>query len=245
MKKLALALALCLVLSACGGAASSAPSSAPVESVSSVSSSGSANEQPYEPVERILYSIKSGLESDGNFSVEYSYDDTAATVYATANGLQDFMNKVSENPTEENLASWDGFSDSVSDMFDVLRDSLDDYGHSDLPAVLVLQSDNETADIAIMVNDDGVQFNALSNLEPVPDGTYPEGMYLVGKDIPAGEYQLTPNDPDRSSYYEVTSDSSGTLDSIIVNDNFDFQVYLTVSDGQYLTIKRATAQLVQ
>lgn len=67
-------------------------------------------------------------------------------------------------------------------------------------------------------------------------GTYPEGMYLVGKDIPAGEYKISSSG---RGYYEVSANSSGTLDAIITNENFDSDVYLTVSDGQYLKLNRA------
>ena len=68
------------------------------------------------------------------------------------------------------------------------------------------------------------------------DGIYPEGMYLVGKDIPAGEYKISATG---SGYYEVTSDSVGELDSIVTNENFDGDVYLTISEGQYLKLSRA------
>ena len=68
------------------------------------------------------------------------------------------------------------------------------------------------------------------------DGIYPEGMYLVGKDIPAGEYKISSNG---SGYYEVTSDSVGELNSIVTNENFEGDVYLTISEGQYLKLSRA------
>lgn len=64
------------------------------------------------------------------------------------------------------------------------------------------------------------------------------GMYKVGVDITAGEYVLFPNIGD-TAYFEITSDSTGTLDSVIANDNFTGRAYITVSDGEYLNIKRA------
>lgn len=63
-----------------------------------------------------------------------------------------------------------------------------------------------------------------------------EGMFKVGKDIPAGEYKIH---SDGSGYVEVSSSSSHLLDNIISNDNFDGDSYITVSDGQYLTLTRA------
>ena len=68
---------------------------------------------------------------------------------------------------------------------------------------------------------------------------YPAGMYKVGKDIPAGEYAVTP-EYGASGYLEVTSDSTGSFDSIISNENYNGRVYITVNDGQYLTINRSS-----
>ena len=76
----------------------------------------------------------------------------------------------------------------------------------------------------------------------VSDGTIKNdnlsgGMYKVGVDIEAGEYKVT---PDGSGYYEVDSSSAGTLDAIVANENFSSDVYVTVSDGQYLKLSGAT-----
>lgn len=67
------------------------------------------------------------------------------------------------------------------------------------------------------------------------------GMYKVGTDIPAGEYVLTCTGS--SSYFEITSDSTGKLDSIIANDNISTHTYLTVADGQYLKVKNGKIKL--
>lgn len=69
--------------------------------------------------------------------------------------------------------------------------------------------------------------------EPV-NGVYPEGMYKVGKDIPAGEYKISPT-KDRG-YFEVDSNSSGSMDAILANDNIENEVYQTLSDGQYIKL---------
>ena len=67
---------------------------------------------------------------------------------------------------------------------------------------------------------------------------YADGMYKVGTDIPAGEYILCPS---ATAYYQVASDSTGALESIVSNDNFSGTRYITVSDGQYLTLTSCTA----
>ena len=40
--------------------------------------------------------------------------------------------------------------------------------------------------------------------------------------------------PSSPAYYAVSSTSSGKVEDILDNDNFDGRRYLTVADGQYL-----------
>lgn len=65
-----------------------------------------------------------------------------------------------------------------------------------------------------------------------------EGMYKIGSDLPAGEYILF-NETVLPSYYQVTTDSTGSLESIVSNDNFNGNRYITVSEGQYLEFREA------
>ena len=67
--------------------------------------------------------------------------------------------------------------------------------------------------------------------------SYKDGMYKIGKDIKAGEYVIVPSSK-VSGYFSLSSDSSGSFDSIIANDNFDGRRYVTLEDGQYLTLQR-------
>lgn len=85
------------------------------------------------------------------------------------------------------------------------------------------QSDGQTADAA-------------------PAATVSEGTYRVGTDIQAGEYKLTAQ-AGTSGYWEVTASSSPDA-SIIGNDNFENSAYVTVTDGQYLTLRRCTGKLL-
>lgn len=61
------------------------------------------------------------------------------------------------------------------------------------------------------------------------------GTYKVGSDIPAGEYVIAASGT--FCYVEVAKDSTGTLDSIVANENVSTHTYFSVSDGQYLKIK--------
>lgn len=66
------------------------------------------------------------------------------------------------------------------------------------------------------------------------DGMLPQGMYLVGKDLPAGEYKVVAKRA--GSYVEVSASSRHTFGDIISNDLFAGERYITVQDGQYLKI---------
>lgn len=129
---------------------------------------------------------------------------------------------------------------------------------SSIPAYFALTSDSSGNFDSLIANDNFVTFtyitvsdgqylkveraqfvDALSYQPSGADenGYYKEGMYKVGRDIPAGEYKVesTSNTP---CYIEVRSDSSHTFDSLIHNENTNSNVYINVSDGQYLTVNR-------
>lgn len=80
-----------------------------------------------------------------------------------------------------------------------------------------------------------VAADVVLNIEP--DGSFEEGMYRVGIDIPAGEYKLTSTD---GGYYCIYKNSVPPFD-IISNDLFDGSSYVTVKNGQYLMTSRCTA----
>ena len=69
---------------------------------------------------------------------------------------------------------------------------------------------------------------------------YAAGMYKVGTDIPAGLYVLTAETL-FSAYFEVSSDSSGSFDSLLYNENFNGRCYLELKAGQYVELDRCTA----
>lgn len=111
----------------------------------------------------------------------------------------------------------------------------------------IITNENFTNRIYISVSD-GQYLKFGGTATPVAEapayvaenGYYPEGQYLVGKDIPAGEYKISVTDNAMGmGYIEVSSGSSGTLDSIITNSNIEMDTYQTISDGQYLTLSGA------
>lgn len=78
----------------------------------------------------------------------------------------------------------------------------------------------------------------LSTVTSQPTTIIGEGTYLVGADIVAGTYMLLANGK-YSAYYSINT-TSGSDSEIISNDNFSYNQIISVSDGQYLEIKRCT-----
>lgn len=63
------------------------------------------------------------------------------------------------------------------------------------------------------------------------------GTYKVGRDLPAGEYNVQLIEGEDSGYWEINSAPLGTSFEVIDNDYFtDSSVYVTVQDGEYLTL---------
>lgn len=69
------------------------------------------------------------------------------------------------------------------------------------------------------------------------ENRYSSGQYKVGTDIPIGEYILFASGG--TGYFAVSSDSNGS--DIIVNENFDYNTIISVSDGQYFELVRCYA----
>ena len=71
---------------------------------------------------------------------------------------------------------------------------------------------------------------------PATSKAYDAGMYKVGKTIPAGQYVLYPTRKGQTGYFSINRDSSGSLNSIISNDNFYGNSIVTVRTGEYLKL---------
>ena len=108
----------------------------------------------------------------------------------------------------------------------------------------IVFNDNVKGNVYLTVNDGEYLKATGGTLYPVEeapsivpsDGVYKDGMYKVGKDIPAGEYKIILTDTIGMGYYEVSTDSRHGIESIVTNENVQADTYLTISDGQYLKI---------
>jgi hypothetical protein len=97
--------------------------------------------------------------------------------------------------------------------------------------------DTEVNDKQSSVNDVADSVSDLNQSNQ--DQWIKEGMYKIGIDLPADEYLIVSN-TGTASYYQLAKDSTGSISSIISNDNFTNHRYLSVFDGQYLTVVNAS-----
>lgn len=63
------------------------------------------------------------------------------------------------------------------------------------------------------------------------------GTFKIGKDLPAGTYQLTATAG--MGYVQIASNSTNTSSAVVSNDSFTSDTKVTVSDGQYLKLTQA------
>lgn len=134
-------------------------------------------------------------------------------------------------------------NESVNTAFHILYDGDDKYCisfHSQDDSTVVMIYFQITMPSSETEHDQETE-PATEPPEPAPPvKTYTSGKYKVGIDIPAGEYFLQ-TASSLFGYMSVSRDSSGDLDSIIENENFDTHHYITIQDGQYLELQNATA----
>ena len=83
----------------------------------------------------------------------------------------------------------------------------------------------------------------VGNLSDFNNGRAMMGIYKVGKDIPAGEYNIQLLNGATTGYYEVNSSPIGSNSDIITNDNITSNAYVTISDGQYIKLSNCFISL--
>lgn len=86
---------------------------------------------------------------------------------------------------------------------------------------------------------DGSKFYSVADAPSVipQDGIYKDGQFKVGTDIPAGEYKYVLDSESGIGYIEVSKNSSHDIGTIVTNETPQADGYITVTDGQYLTLQ--------
>lgn len=97
----------------------------------------------------------------------------------------------------------------------------------------------QIADLEAQIAELKKELSTLSGSDLSEAPSWSSGSYRVGEDIPAGEYVIFSKG--FSGYIELCSDSSGSFDSIIMNDNIMSNSIVTIEDGQYFNMTSCTA----
>jgi len=74
---------------------------------------------------------------------------------------------------------------------------------------------------------------------PTPEPPINDGTFVVGTDLKAGEYFIIANE-NRLGYVLLTRERDLVVDTIIWQRHFENHTFVTVQDGEFLTIKNAT-----
>lgn len=194
-----------------------------------------------------------GEDTAGELTSEQTTDQAATQDTAQATTQTTTQGTVPEQTTTEAAAFNAGMYKIGTDLpageYILITNSI-------LPAYLQVSSDSTGSLESIISNDNfsgnryvtvtdgqyleftgskGYPQDKAPSLVPA-DKTYSEGMYKVGKDIDAGEYKVIPDEAAIPAYVEVSKDSSGILGSIVSNDNFQAEKYVTIAQGQYIKL---------
>lgn len=90
----------------------------------------------------------------------------------------------------------------------------------------------------------GCEFALAQSVAPytAENGSYADGMFLVGKDIAPGSYIAQANGETLQSFVEVAQNSTGSAESILVHQDLQAgqRASLEVFEGQYLWLAGST-----
>lgn len=72
----------------------------------------------------------------------------------------------------------------------------------------------------------------------------PSGMYIVGEDIPSGEYELKSTN-DKKAHYTIYNEIPSSKDGIVYSlDYFDVNTFITLKEGSYILYKNSEMSLI-
>lgn len=69
--------------------------------------------------------------------------------------------------------------------------------------------------------------------------TYPSGMYLVGKDLKPGVYEISSSRAGTAGSYSISADARGNMSSFYQRTTISEPVMQVLEDGQYITLNGA------
>lgn len=132
---------------------------------------------------------------------------------------------------------WDDFKSYLCESYQSLP------AFPDAPKIVLYIRDSPDGEIYLTISNGAIAHDIfdLGDVDPAVQRSISAGMYLVGKDIAAGTYRLT--SAGGMAYWERSSNATGELGAIIANDVFDATSYVTVNNGEYLTLTGCSGEL--
>ena len=188
----------------------------------------------------VIYSITVNNGKENDF---FKLDDTAIN---SEEDQEKSDEETNANQTVYRASTYKIGTDMPSGEYIVFSERNSGYFsiNSDSSGNSILSNDNFDYNTIVKVNDG--EYLELSRAYAIPFDevdsldTSKTGMFKVGKHIEAKEYKICSTSS--SGYYAVYDGPLGKDENIITNDNFSGCTYITVKNGQYLKLSRATIQ---
>ena len=242
---LSLALSGLLVLTGCGAAQSSGPQSTPSapstavsvktsdESSDGPSSSGSTEtpagkaSNPEEQSTRDSSSnpSKTSIPSESSEPPENS-DIWPAGTYLTGTDLPAGTYLI-----EQDTGMFPGKVLLTSDDSGSLSSVLDDIGFYNRLYLTIHEGEYVQFEGTARPADTAPPYKKSSETE-----TYPSGMYLVGKDLEPGVYEISSSRTGTAGSYSISADARGNMSSFNQRSTISEPVLQVLEDGQYITL---------
>ena len=247
---LSLALSGLLVLTGCGAAQSSGPQSTPSASSTAVSgktsgessdapSSGESTEMPADKASNQEEqstrgsSSKPSKKSESSELCKPSEPPENSDIWPAGTYLAGSDLPAGTYLIEQDTGMFPGKVLLTSDDSGSLSSVLDDIGFYNRLYLTIHEGEYVQFEGTARPADTAPPYKKSSETE-----TYPSGMYLVGKDLEPGVYEISSSAGTTGSY-SISADARGNMSSFYQRSTISEPVLQVLEDGQYITLNGA------
>ena len=225
---LSLALSGLLVLTSCGAAQSSGPQSTPSAPSTAVS----------------------GKTSDESSDSPSSSGSTETPAGKASNPEEQSTRDSSSNPSKTSIPSESSETPENSDIWPAgtyltgtdlpAGTYLIEQDTGMFPGKVLLTSD-DSGSLSSVLDDIGFYNRLYLTIREgdIETETYPSGMYLVGKDLEPGVYEISSSRTGTAGSYSISADARGNMSSFYQRTTISEPVMQVLEDGQYITLNGA------
>ena len=204
---LACALAVALLLSACGGdpqPGTTAPveTSAPTTTTAPTTVPTEAETEAPWTLDELASYMDENLSTIDSATYHVTAEDGALTISISSAEIDSFVATIKKSPAVY-ADSWEQIKSStvLSGLHESVQSLADSCGLGGIEVVTSLVSSTDPSDVYASATDGVLTFDAVAAVSATASSWYESGTYKVGSDLPAGEYYLEPTkDPPTSAY---------------------------------------------